>query len=54
MNLVLASSKLLDVIVFYQKLVAATKSAEIDVIPFAQFDLDYVLWSVNHCADIFS
>jgi hypothetical protein len=51
MELVLDSSKPLDVIKFYRKHIAATKTAEIDLIPFAQFDLDCALWTTNNCAD---
>jgi hypothetical protein len=36
--LVLASSLAFDVIEFYRKLVAASKQAEIDLIPFSSFD----------------
>jgi hypothetical protein len=52
MDLVLASSKPLDVIKFYRKLVAATKATDIDLIPFAQFDPDCALWPMNCCAGI--
>jgi hypothetical protein len=51
-DLILASSKPLDVIKFYRKLVAATKPTQIDVIPFVQFDLDCALWPMNRCAGI--
>jgi hypothetical protein len=51
-DLVLASSKPLDVIEFYLKLIVATTTAEIDLIPFTQFNLDWALWPMNHCADI--
>jgi hypothetical protein len=52
MDLILASSKPLDVTEFYRKLVAATKPAEIDLIPIAQFDPECALWPMNRCADI--
>jgi hypothetical protein len=37
---------------FYRKLVAATKPAEIDLVPISAFDLAYALWPHNRCADI--
>jgi hypothetical protein len=52
MDLILALSKPLDVIEFYRTLVPATKPAEIELIPFAQFDSDCALWSMNRCAEI--
>jgi hypothetical protein len=39
-----------DVIEFYRKLVAASKPAEIDLIPFASFDPACALWPSNRCA----
>jgi hypothetical protein len=51
-DLVLASSKPLDVIEVYRKLITATKPAENDLIHFARFDPYCTLWPINHCADI--
>jgi hypothetical protein len=51
-DIVLASSKSLDVLEFYRKLVAATKPAEIDLVPISVFDLAYILWPHNRGADI--
>jgi hypothetical protein len=51
-DIVLASSQPLDVLEFYRKLVAATKPAEIDLVPILAFDPLYALWPHNLCADI--
>jgi hypothetical protein len=50
--LVFASSLAFDVIEFYRKLVAASKPAEIDLIPFASFDPACALWPSNQCAEV--
>jgi hypothetical protein len=50
--LVLASSLAFDVIEFYRKLVAASKPAEIDLIPFSSFDPACALWPSNRCAEV--
>jgi hypothetical protein len=50
--LVLASSLAFDVIEFYRKLVAASKPAEINLIPFALFDPACALWPSNRCAEV--
>jgi hypothetical protein len=50
--LVLASSLAFDVIGFYRKLVAASKPAEIDLIPFLSFDPACALWPSNQCAEV--
>jgi hypothetical protein len=50
-ELVLKSSLAIDVIGFYRKLVAASKPAEIDLIPFSSFDPACALWPNNQCSD---
>jgi hypothetical protein len=52
MELVLKSSLAIDVIEFYRKLVAASKPAEIDLIPFISFDPACALWPNNCCSDM--
>jgi hypothetical protein len=47
---VLKSSLAIDVIEFYRKLVAASKPAEIDLIPFSSFDPACALWPNNRCS----
>jgi hypothetical protein len=49
---VLAYSLAFDVIEFYRKLVAASKPAEMDLIPFASFDPACALWPSNRCAEV--
>jgi hypothetical protein len=51
-DLALAYSLAFDVIEFYRKLVAASKPAEIDPIPFASFDPTCALWPSNRCAEV--
>jgi hypothetical protein len=51
-ELVLKSSLTIDVIEFYKKLVAASKPAEIDLIPFSSFDPTCALWTNNRCSDV--
>jgi hypothetical protein len=51
-ELVLKSSLAIDVIKFYRKLVAASKPAEIDIIPFSSFDPACALWPNNRCSDV--
>jgi hypothetical protein len=51
-ELVLKSSLAIDVIEFYRKLVAASKPAEIDLIPFRSFDPACALWPNNRCSDV--
>jgi hypothetical protein len=51
-ELVLKSSLTIDIIKFYRKLVAASKPAEIDLIPFSSFDTAYALWPNNRCSDV--
>jgi hypothetical protein len=51
-ELVLKSSLAIDVIEFYRKLVAASKPAEIDLIPFSSFDPACALWPNNRCSDV--
>jgi hypothetical protein len=51
-ELVLASSDPTDVIEFYQKLIAAAKPAEVDLIPLGSFDPKCVLWPSNRCAEV--
>jgi hypothetical protein len=51
-ELVLKSSLAIDVIKFYRKLVAASKPAEIDLIPFSSFDPSCALWPNNGCSDV--
>jgi hypothetical protein len=51
-ELVLKSSLAVDIIEFYRKLVAASKPAEIDLIPFSSFDPAYALWPNNRCSDV--
>jgi hypothetical protein len=46
-ELVLKSSLAIDIIKFYRKLFAASKLAEIDLIPFGSFDPAYALWPSN-------
>jgi hypothetical protein len=48
-ELVLKYSLTIDVIKFYIKLVAASKPAEIDLIPFSSFDPACALWPNNRC-----
>jgi hypothetical protein len=50
--LVLKSSLAIDIIEFYRKLVAASKPAEIDLIPFSSFDPACALWPKNRCSDV--
>jgi hypothetical protein len=50
--LVLKSSLDVDIIELYRKLVAASKPAEIDLIPFSSFDPAYALWPNNLCSDV--
>jgi hypothetical protein len=50
-HLVLASSLAFDVIEFYRKLVAASKTADIDLISFTSFDPACALWPSNRCAE---
>jgi hypothetical protein len=51
-ELVLKSSLAIDIIEFYRKQVAASKPAEIDLIPFSSFDPAYTLWTNNRCSDV--
>jgi hypothetical protein len=51
-ELVLKSSLAIDVIEFYRKLVAASKPAEIDLIPFISFDPACALWPNNRCSGV--
>jgi hypothetical protein len=51
-ELVLKSSLAIDVIEFYRKLDAASKPAEIDLIPFSSFDPACALWPNNRCSDM--
>jgi hypothetical protein len=51
-GLVLKTSLTIDVIEFYRKLVAASKHAEIDLIPFSSFDPACALWPNNRCSDM--
>jgi hypothetical protein len=51
-ELVLKSSLAIDIIEFYRKLVAASKPAEIDLIPFSSFDPAYALWPNNRCSNV--
>jgi hypothetical protein len=51
-ELVLNSSLVIDVIEFYRKLVAGSKPAEIDPIPFSSFDPACALWPNNRCYDM--
>jgi hypothetical protein len=51
-ELVLKSSLAIDLINFYRKLVAASKPAEIDLIPFSSFDPACALWPNNRCSDM--
>jgi hypothetical protein len=51
-ELVLKSSLAIDVIEFYRKLAAASKPAEIDLIPFRSFDPACALWPNNRCSDV--
>jgi hypothetical protein len=51
-DIFLASSQPHYVLEFYRKLVAATKPAEIDMVPILVFDPVYALWPHNCCADI--
>jgi hypothetical protein len=51
-ELVLKSSLAIDIIKFYRKSVAASKPAEIDLIPFSSFDPAYALWPNNQCSDV--
>jgi hypothetical protein len=51
-ELVLKSSLAIDVIEFYRKLVATSKPAEIDLIPFSSFDPACVLWPNNRSSDV--
>jgi hypothetical protein len=51
-ELVLKSSLAIDIIKFYRKLVAASKPAEIDLIPFSSFDPACALWPNNRCSDV--
>jgi hypothetical protein len=46
------SSLAIDVIEFYRKLIAASKPAEIDLIPFRLFDPACALWPNNRCSDV--
>jgi hypothetical protein len=51
-ELVMKSSLTIDVIEFYRKLVAASKPAGIDLIPFSSFDLACAPWPNNRCYDV--
>jgi hypothetical protein len=51
-ELFLKSSLTTDVIEFYRKLVAASKPAEIDLIPYSSFDPACALWPNNRCSDV--
>jgi hypothetical protein len=51
-ELVLKSSLAIDIIEFYRNLVAASKPAEIDLIPFSSFDPACALWPNNRCSDV--
>jgi hypothetical protein len=51
-ELVPKSSLAIDVIEFYRKLVAASKPAEIDLIPLSSFDPARALWPNNCCSDV--
>jgi hypothetical protein len=51
-ELVLKFSLAIDVIEFYRELVAASKPAEIDLIPFSSFDQPCALWTNNRCSDV--
>jgi hypothetical protein len=51
-DLALAYSLAFDVIEFYRKLVASSKPAEIDLIPFASFDPACALSPSNRCAEV--
>jgi hypothetical protein len=51
-ELVMKSSLAIDVIKFYRKLVASSKPAEIDLIPFSSFDPACALWPNNRCSDV--
>jgi hypothetical protein len=51
-ELVLKSSLTIDVVEFYIKLVAASKLAEIDLIPFSSFDPACALWPNSRCSDV--
>jgi hypothetical protein len=51
-ELVLKSSLTIDIIEFYRKLVASSKTAEIDLIPFSSFDPACALWPNNRCSDV--
>jgi hypothetical protein len=53
-ELVLKFSLAIDVIEFYEKLVAASKPPEIDLIPFSSFDPACALWPNNRCSDLIS
>jgi hypothetical protein len=51
-ELVLKSSLAIDVIEFCRKLVAASKPADIDLIPFSSFNPACALWPNNRCSDV--
>jgi hypothetical protein len=51
-ELVLKSYLAIDVIEFYRKVVAASKPAEIDLIPFSSFDPTCAHWPNNRCSDV--
>jgi hypothetical protein len=51
-ELVLKSSLAIDIIEFYRNLVAASKPAEIYLIPFSSFNPAYALWPNNRCSDV--
>jgi hypothetical protein len=51
-ELVLKSSLAIYIIEFYRKLVAASKPAEIDLIPFSSFDPACALWPNKRCSDV--
>jgi hypothetical protein len=51
-ELILKSSLTIDVIKFYRNLVAASKPAEINLIPFSSFGPACALWPNNRCSDM--
>jgi hypothetical protein len=51
-ELVLKSSLTIDIIDFYRKLVASSKPAETDLIPFSSFDPACALLTNNRCSDV--
>jgi hypothetical protein len=51
-ELVMKSSLAIDIIEFYRKLVAASKPAEIDLIPFSSFYPACALLPNNCCSDV--